>query len=115
VPGRRLPPERTLAPEVGASRPTVRAAIRRLADAGLVEVGRGRAGGAVVCQAAVPPDLLAPASPAPPDVHALLDARRPLEPAVACLAAQRATPEDLEALAGLVRALREAPPVWELH
>ena len=115
--GYRLPPERALAPHVGASRPTVRAAIRRLEHAGLVRVVRGRAGGAVVDGGAVPPELLAPAaSPlATQDVHALLEARRALEPAVAWLAAQHATPEDLDALARLVRDLRDAPAVWEVH
>jgi DNA-binding FadR family transcriptional regulator len=115
--GHRLPPERALAPSVGASRPTVRAAIRRLERAGLVHVARGRTGGAVVGRGAVPPELLASsAAPLATDVHALLEARRALEPAVACLAARHATLEDRAALARLVRDLREADPAaWEVH
>ncbi|MDR0360388.1 MAG: FCD domain-containing protein [bacterium] len=115
--GHRLPPERALAPRMGASRQTVRAAIRRLERAGVVRVVRGRAGGAVVDGGVVPPELLVPGArrPATQDVHALLEARRALEPAVAWLAAQHATPEDLDALTLLVRDLREAPATWEVH
>ena len=40
-PGGRLPPERTLAVELSTSRPTVRQALRRLADWGMVEVRQG--------------------------------------------------------------------------
>jgi GntR family transcriptional repressor for pyruvate dehydrogenase complex len=115
-PGARLPPERTLAPELGTSRPTLRAAIRKLERALLVQIGRGRAGAAVVCAAVVPPDLLVQAiEPPRSDVRGLLEARRALEPAVAWLAAERATPRDVAALSGLAQALREAPAAWEVH
>jgi GntR family transcriptional repressor for pyruvate dehydrogenase complex len=41
LPGTRLPPERQLAVELRTSRPTVREALRRLADWGVVEVRQG--------------------------------------------------------------------------
>jgi GntR family transcriptional regulator len=46
--GGKLPPERTLAEELGASRSTVRRALSELATIGAVTIRRGRAGGAVV-------------------------------------------------------------------
>ena len=42
----RLPPERTLAKELNASRSTVRRALRMLAQDGVITVARGRSGGA---------------------------------------------------------------------
>ncbi len=47
-PHQRLPAERDLAESLGVSRSTVREAIARVVDAGLVEVRRGRAGGSFV-------------------------------------------------------------------
>lgn len=44
----RLPPERELAPQLGVSRVTLREAIWSLAEAGVVEVRRGRSGGTFV-------------------------------------------------------------------
>ncbi|MBO0706566.1 MAG: FadR family transcriptional regulator, partial [Candidatus Dormibacteraeota bacterium] len=77
----------------------------------------GRSGGAVVEGGVVPPEMLVTGAcgPATDDVQALLEARRVLEPAVAWLAAQQATAEDLDALARIVRDLREAPAMWEVH
>lgn len=51
-PGERLPAERQLAASLGVSRPTLREAIRAVADAGFVEIRRGRYGGTFV----LPPD-----------------------------------------------------------
>ena len=48
VEGQRLPPERELASLVGVSRQSVRDAIHQLADAGYVEIRRGRSGGTFV-------------------------------------------------------------------
>ena len=49
--GERLPTERELANALGVSRPTLREAIRSLAEAGYVESRRGRAGGTFVLPA----------------------------------------------------------------
>ncbi|GAA2753188.1 FadR/GntR family transcriptional regulator [Amnibacterium kyonggiense] len=50
LPGSRLPPERDLAASLGAGRMTVRAAIARLVERGLLETQRGRAGGSFVVE-----------------------------------------------------------------
>ncbi|MEO7980857.1 MAG: FCD domain-containing protein [Sporichthyaceae bacterium] len=51
VAGDRLPAERELATRLGVSRPTLREAIRSLAEAGYVESRRGRSGGTFVLPA----------------------------------------------------------------
>jgi GntR family transcriptional regulator, transcriptional repressor for pyruvate dehydrogenase complex len=48
LPGARLPVERDLAASLGAGRMTVRAALARLLDRGLIETRRGRGGGSYV-------------------------------------------------------------------
>src|SRR4051794_38580634 len=48
VPGERLPVERSLARMLGVGRSTVHEAMGRLGTAGIVEIRRGRAGGAFV-------------------------------------------------------------------
>ncbi|HEX3650447.1 MAG TPA: GntR family transcriptional regulator [Pseudonocardiaceae bacterium] len=48
TPGQRLPAERELAAQLGVSRTTVRDALSRVVAAGLLEVRRGRSGGAFV-------------------------------------------------------------------
>jgi GntR family transcriptional regulator, transcriptional repressor for pyruvate dehydrogenase complex len=48
LPGARLPVERDIAASLGAGRMTVRAALARLLDRGLIETRRGRGGGSYV-------------------------------------------------------------------
>lgn len=49
LPGARLPVERELAAQLGAGRMTVRAALARLVERGLLHTRRGRGGGSFVC------------------------------------------------------------------
>jgi DNA-binding FadR family transcriptional regulator len=97
--GDRLPSERALAEQMQISRPTLREAIRLLADSGLIEVRRGSGGGMFVAADYVPPELLtARRDLRIEEVGQVLEARRLLEPSVAQLAAMRATEDDYRAL-----------------
>lgn len=97
----RLPPERDLARRLQVSRPTVREALIALEIAGLVEVRTGS--GAYVCGRSASPDgLRAALDAAGPSAFELITARRLVEPQVAALAAQTATPADLASLAEAV-------------
>jgi GntR family transcriptional repressor for pyruvate dehydrogenase complex len=97
-PGQRLPHERELAETFGTSRIIVREAIWDLKKSGLVEVKRGAHGGAFVREmsheavTSVMRDVanLGKIRPA----H-IIEVRLLIEPAVAALAAQRATEADL--------------------
>jgi DNA-binding FadR family transcriptional regulator len=114
--GTRLPAERALAEQLGISRPTLRLALRRLADRGLLAITRGRGGGAVVRSEVVPLDLLWSGPELDADeIGAVLEARRSLEPPVAQLAARKATGEDFDRLRRLVQRQREADRDHSLH
>jgi DNA-binding FadR family transcriptional regulator len=91
--GQFLPSERTLAEVMGVSRRTIREAVRVLAEAGVVEVLPGSAGGIRVASMWVPAELgvKAPAVPPVDKVFEVLEARRTLEPRIAQLAAARGT------------------------
>jgi GntR family transcriptional repressor for pyruvate dehydrogenase complex len=85
-PGDRLPPERELATGLGLSRPTLREAIRRLTEAGLLESRRGS--GTYVAEV---------------DLDAIYAVRLQLEPFAARLAAAERSDEDLQRLSQLVK------------
>lgn len=98
-PGDRLPSERELAARVGVSRPSVRAGLRTLAAMGVVQTRHGS--GTYITEVptldAKPLRMLAA-------LHGfsrehLMEARRVLEVGVAGLAAERATPEQVAAMA----------------
>jgi GntR family transcriptional repressor for pyruvate dehydrogenase complex len=110
--GARLPSERVLAVQMGVSRPTLRIALKTLADAGLVETRPGPAGGAFISSDVVPAALLhdAAAQPRVSEVAGVLEARRMLEPRVAQLAARYGTDEDFEALRRTIGLQRTADP-----
>ncbi len=98
-PGARLPSERELARQLGASRSSIREALRALELAGLIRSQHG--GGTFVA------DPL-PASVATPlaqyldrqraNLRDLFEARQMIEPRLAFLAAERASREDVEAI-----------------
>jgi GntR family transcriptional regulator, transcriptional repressor for pyruvate dehydrogenase complex len=94
--GDRLPPERDLAEQFRVSRTSVREALRALESRGLIEIQAGE--GAFVRDISVDA-LVEPLAlvilPHREAVGELFEARRLLEPAIAALAARRATPEEL--------------------
>jgi DNA-binding FadR family transcriptional regulator len=97
APGKRLPPERHLAQQLGVSRPSVREALIALEIAGLVDVRVGS--GIYVCEAP-PVPLAAPGGLDEPDPGPLelLRARWLIEGEIAALAATHAKDADLQAI-----------------
>jgi GntR family transcriptional repressor for pyruvate dehydrogenase complex len=99
--GDRLPPERELVRQFGASRVVVREALRTLEHRGLVDVRHGASGGHFVRDVdggLLRRDFATLLRLARVSVEQLTEARLILEPEVAALAAERATPDDLAAL-----------------
>jgi GntR family transcriptional regulator, transcriptional repressor for pyruvate dehydrogenase complex len=93
--GDRLPSERDLAAAMQISRPTLREAVRVLADAGVLAVRSGSTGGIFVVSDYVPIEMLRSKSDLRLDeVAGVLEARRLIEPRVAQLAAVHAREED---------------------
>jgi GntR family transcriptional repressor for pyruvate dehydrogenase complex len=93
--GDRLPPERELAAALEVSRATLRDAVRVLADAGVVTVRSGSAGGTFVASGYVPYELLRSKTEMRlGEVAGVLEARRLFEPRVAQLAAANAREAD---------------------
>jgi GntR family transcriptional repressor for pyruvate dehydrogenase complex len=109
-PGDRLPSERVLADVMGIGRPTIREALKVLADAGVVELaGRGRTGGAWVRSDILPAGLIVDrTSLRVSEVGGVLVGRRVLEPRVVQLAAIQRTDEDVERLDRLVEMQQDA-------
>jgi GntR family transcriptional repressor for pyruvate dehydrogenase complex len=103
--GERLPSEQNLSEQLGVSRPTLREAIKLLAQAGIVRVLPGSSGGIFVTSEAVPPELCGLPLPELPmqDIAGVMEARRLIEPHVARLAAAYATPADFESMREAVR------------
>jgi DNA-binding FadR family transcriptional regulator len=103
--GDRLPSERELAAAMQISRPTVREAVRVLADAGVLKVRPGTSGGASVASGYVPLELLRSKSELRlGEVAGVLEARRLIEPRVAQLAAVNAREDDFARLQALIDA-----------
>ncbi|MEV0588156.1 FCD domain-containing protein [Nonomuraea sp. NPDC050310] len=112
LPGERLPGERELAVLLGVSRATVREAIGRLQAAGMVEIRRGRTGGAYVraswteaTASAVRRTLV----PRWAELEQLFDLYALVEGMVAATAAERRTDADLDAMASALEAYARAP------
>lgn len=116
--GERLPSERELMKLFGASRSTVREALRLLEGRDLVQIRRGTKGGVFVTE----PDVRGVASALESlvrfrsaGVRELAEFRPDFEAENARLAALRSTPQDREkvvALAGRYRALSDAGAPW---
>jgi len=100
--GDRLPPERDLAKLLGVSRPTLRAAIRSLAAVGVLQSKQGA--GTFVVKSDGPPVLDSAPLRMMASLHGfttseMFEARRSLEMAIAALAAERATGEQMASMA----------------
>ena len=99
--GDKLPTERELAKTFGASRASVRLAVLNLEQSGLIAIKQGAGGGFFVSNSDFKPirdslnDLIKSGGAS---IENLTEARFIIEPQSARLAAQRATPEDLQAL-----------------
>src|SRR2546430_9607739 len=94
--GDQLPPERDLAQKFVVSRTSVREALRALESLGLIEIrpGEGTFVRGVSVESLIEPLALAMLSHREA-IGELFEARRLLDPAIAALAARRATPEEL--------------------
>ncbi|HYP47299.1 MAG TPA: FCD domain-containing protein [Thermoleophilaceae bacterium] len=106
--GDRLPSERELAARMRISRPTLREAVKVLAEAGVLEVRRGQAGGIFVASELVPRELLRSRREIRvSEVAGVLEARRLIEPRVAQLAAVHASEEDFAAMREIIERKRQ--------
>ena len=112
--GDRLPPERDLAKLLGVSRPTLRAGIRSLAAVGVLQPKQGA--GTFVVGTEGPPSLDSSPLRLMAALHGfktaeMFEARRSLEMAIAGLAAERATPDQMatmsEEITGMFASLDE--------
>ena len=128
VPGATLPSERRLAEMLGVSRPVVREALQRMAQAGLVDVRHGGSTTVRDFTRFAGLDLLPRLLFRDGDldlsvVRSILEARLAVGPEVAALAAERGTTDLADALRGTVDALegsddpvamqREALAFWD--
>jgi GntR family transcriptional repressor for pyruvate dehydrogenase complex len=105
--GDQLPSERELALTFGVSRTAIREAVKTLREKGLVEVRLGRGTYVIndTSMAAQRSLNLAVGLQQPSGWVDLVEARMILEPAIAALAAERATPEQISLLQNAVNAL----------
>lgn len=110
-PGDRLPPERELAEQFGLSRMSVRDALRTLESSGLIEIKVGSSGGAFVREPNFDPlreSLSSMLRLKKANILELVETRKIVETAIAELAAERATEEDLRAMREAIEAARRA-------
>ncbi len=119
--GDRLPPERDLAKQLNVSRPTLRAGIRSLAAVGVLQSRQGA--GTFVVETDDSPTLDSSPLRLMAALHGftskeMFEARRSLEMAIAGLAAERATGDQMaslaEELAGMFASLEE-PEQYLVH
>ncbi|HWF55488.1 MAG TPA: FCD domain-containing protein [Solirubrobacteraceae bacterium] len=114
LPGERLPSERELARRLRVSRPTVREALRSLAQTGYLKTRRGRSGGTYVLDwrpQQSDAQVRALAREMGDELLDALDFRLVVEPGAAALAATRATAQDGKRLDAALAVLASAPQV----
>jgi GntR family transcriptional regulator, transcriptional repressor for pyruvate dehydrogenase complex len=116
LPGSRLPNIEQLARSMGVSRPTVGAALRMLARAGVIETRRGNSGGVLVTSSLIPPRLLRVSRPrVAHNLLSLVEARRAVEMELALLACTRATEADFTEMDRSIEMLKRSvddPREW---
>lgn len=99
APGERLPHIDQLSRTMRVSKPVIGEALKVLSRSGVLRVQRGINGGLTVLTAEIPPDIMALGTPALHlSVPEIVEARRPVEMALALLAGERATDSDFEML-----------------
>ena len=104
--GSQLPPERTLAGQLGISRSTLREALTTLVQSGHLVAQRGRTGGTFVAQR--PPLAEKDGKSLGEETWAVLDYRVAVEAGATILAAERAEGNQLERLGELVSKMGSA-------
>ncbi len=104
--GTRLPAERELCQRLGIARSTLRQALLALAESGYLHARRGRGGGTFVADPQ--PPAQAPSEALLAEWRDVCDQRLATELGVVLLAAERATPAQLEPLEALVREMDDA-------
>ena len=102
-PGERLPSERSLAEQLGASRTSLRQALTALRVEGLIDVRHGQGMTLIRSIDDVVPPIAADILRAHPQVAAAGEVRNALEGLAAKLAAQRRDADDLEAMVAGIR------------
>jgi GntR family transcriptional regulator, transcriptional repressor for pyruvate dehydrogenase complex len=108
-PGEKLPTQRTLAAELGVNMASVREAVKRLEQLGMIEVRHGDAMRVTDWRASGGLDVLAYAAIGDPAISgAVFEARRLLLREAARLAAERRSDEQAQVLQELARAFAEA-------
>jgi DNA-binding FadR family transcriptional regulator len=115
APGTRLPTEPELAQRFGVSRIVIREAVKILEDRGLVEARAGsgtttRAPSMDRVKGALMRMFKDQPIPSRQEMERLLEVRETLEEAAAALAAERATPADLEAMADALSRMKKRGP-----
>ncbi len=121
VPGEKLPPERELKETFSISRGTLREALRVLEQKRLIDIQLGAGGGAIVREVTSEPitdslSLLLRCQKIP--LADLKEFRMDMEGNIARLAAERATPEDVEALRAILVLAKDAldsHAEWEVY
>lgn len=102
----RLPSERALAAQMDISRPTLREAVRILVDEGVLEVRKGVTGGIFVKSDVLPERIDSSGwKLRMTEISDLLEMRRIIQVNVALLAGERATEQDVAAMAETLKQL----------